>query len=270
MRNQNIELLRTISAFGIVVFHAGAPGAEIGYAGLIAFTMLTTMFEADSPHVRSVGSLAQRLLLPWTFWSVIYIAVRWIASGRPFHDGMNPIQSLFYGGHLWFLPFAFVAITLVGCLKRSRVQLAPLAAAVAAVLLLLAEPLRNVTNTAPIAQWLHIGPAVFLGVAATSIAPAGVVMFVVIYTFTRQISDVSIPYMLGFLSVIIAKYSPRICINVEPISRCMFGVYLVHPLALSVANRIVGKGNWTTVTLAFLGSLVFVSVARRFARPIVG
>lgn len=39
-RNQAIELLRIMSAFGIVAYHGGAPFRELAYAGLVIFLIL--------------------------------------------------------------------------------------------------------------------------------------------------------------------------------------------------------------------------------------
>jgi hypothetical protein len=63
---------------GIVVFHSGATGAELGYSGLVAFTMLGTYFVGGSAQ-----KLALRLMVPWAFWSFFYLCGRFAADGSP-------------------------------------------------------------------------------------------------------------------------------------------------------------------------------------------
>jgi hypothetical protein len=261
-RNQNIELARIFAAFGIVLFHSGASGAELGYSGLIAFTALSTYFASGN-----FGKLAKRILIPWVFWSVFYLGWRYAADGDPFHLGMNPFQSILYGTHLWYLPFIFVVILVAGSIRS---PLLPLASGVVAFALLAAAPFwrdLQLQLAPPLAQWLHALPAAFLGIACRSrygmaLAAAGLVIGTM-----WQIAGVSLPYAVGGGVVIAAILLPRIRWNVEAISSCMFGVYLVHIAALGIFNRISGQATLATALLAFLASLIGVLVVRRMIPP---
>ncbi|WP_252257619.1 hypothetical protein [Erythrobacter aurantius] len=267
-RNQNIELVRIASALGIVLFHSGAPGAAIGYSGLIAFTALSTYF-ANSDATK----LAKRVLVPWLFWSIFYFAWRFAADGNPFHDGLTPLQSALYGTHLWFLPFIFVVNVVVSKLRSEHL---PLVCSLLAFAFLAATPWWREIQLSfdpPLIQFLHAIPAALLGIAfrtragiAISALGLGVCMF-------WQIGGVSLPYALGGGAVMAAILLPRISLNVENVSACMLGVYLVHIAALGVFNRISGPETIITASGAFLASLVGVWLTRKFmplSRSVLG
>jgi len=83
-RNQAIESLRVVAAFGIVAFHAKVAGAQAFYAGLVVFLFLAPMFEAGPNWLRKrgTGELARTLLLPYAFWYLFYLAANFFV-GKP-------------------------------------------------------------------------------------------------------------------------------------------------------------------------------------------
>jgi fucose 4-O-acetylase-like acetyltransferase len=261
-RNQNVELVRIIAAFGIVVFHSGATGAALGYSGLVAFTALATFFAKGG-----VSKLAKRVLIPWVFWSLFYLGWRFAADGSAFHEGMSPIASILYGTHLWFLPFIFAANLAAG-LIRSRWL--PMGCALAAFVLLAGSPwwreLQLATDP-PLTQMLHALPAALLGVALRERASMIVAGAGLISALLWDVPGVSIPYAVGGGAVIAALLLPQFVRNVEPVSGLMFGVYLVHIAALGVFNRIVGSGTLLTAAAAFAASLLGVWMVRRLWAP---
>lgn len=259
-RNQNIELVRIAAAFGIVLFHSGAPGAAIGYSGLVAFTALSTYFATSS----SMAKLAKRVLLPWAVWSVFYFFWRFAADGTPFHEGLNPLESIFYGTHLWFLPFIFVANLVV---SRLRSEHLPLICAVLAFAFLAATPWWRQVQLAfdpPVTQFLHAIPAALLGVALRTRAGMAICALGLLAGLVWQVGGVSLPYALGGGAVLAAILLPQLRWNVQGASVCMFGVYLVHIAALGVFNRITGPQTLITVLAAFVASLAGVWLARKY------
>jgi hypothetical protein len=261
-RNQNLEIVRIASAFGIVLFHAGAPSAEIGYSGLIAFTVLATYFAKFRP-----AKLASRILLPWAFWSVAYIAFRFVLEGRLFPENMDPIISILYGTHLWFLPFIFVAILFVSAVE---VRWLPEICALAALVLLAATPWWRdfqLSFGPPFAQYFHALAAALIGVGIrtkwgriTSAVGLAICYF-------WGVEGVSVPYALGGGIVIAALSLPDIKIDVQKVSSNMMGVYLVHGAALLVTFRLFGYGSELAAIAAFVGSLAGVWIARRLFPP---
>lgn len=269
-RNQNIELLRIAAAFGIVHFHSGATGAPVGYAGLIAFTALSSYFAGVGTAGGGGGlKLSKRVLIPWLFWTTFYLGWRYFANGNPFHAGLDPISSLLYGTHLWFLPFIFVVKLLVSQIKSRHL---PMICAVLAFGLLELTPwwreLQR-AHDAQFTQYLHAFPAALIGVAIRTRSGMAISAIGLVVCASWQVPGVSVPYGIGGGLVVAALVIPQIFPatasgNIESLSNCMLGVYLVHIAALGVFNRITGPATVFTVVLAFVASLVGVWLTRRF------
>jgi hypothetical protein len=258
-RNQNIEIVRIIAAFGIVLFHSRATGSDLGYSGLVAFTILSTFFAGTG-----TAKLAKRVLVPWVFWSVFYAGWRFAADGSMFHAGLTPLESILFGTHLWFLPFIFVINAALGQIKSRHL---PLICAIAGSALLAATPWWRdfqLQFNPPVVQYLHALPAALIGVALRTKASLAISCAGVAVCLAWQIPGVSLPYALGGLIVIVALLVPKVQFNVESVSACMFGVYLVHIAALGVFNRITGPATLLTVCMAFFGSLIGVWLARKY------
>lgn len=261
-RNQNVEIVRILAAFGIVWFHSGAPWAAVGYSGLITFTALATYFA-------SAGSakLARRILVPWLFWTVFYLGWRFAADGDPFIEGLSPVTSIFYGAHLWFLPFIFAVNLAVGSIASRHL---PLACALVALLMLATVPWWREWQLSlgpPFGQFVHALPAAMIGVALRTRAGIAVAVLALAVGFYWQAGGVSYPYAIGGGLAVAAVLLPRLRWNVESVSSCMFGVYLVHIAALGVFNRISGPQTLLTVVLAFLAALAGVWLMRRYLPP---
>jgi hypothetical protein len=258
-RNQSIEAVRILAAFGIVLFHSGAAGSELGYSGLVVFTALATYFAGSG-----AAKLARRVLVPWAFWTVFYLGWRFAADGSPFHEGLSPVASVLYGTHLWFLPFIF-AVNLA--LSFATARWVPLACGIGAFALLAASPWwreLQLASGAPVTQFLHAIPAALLGVAfrqrvGMAVSAAGLVVCLL-----WSVPGVSLPYAVGGFAVLVAMLLPRLPWNIEAVSACMMGVYLVHIAALGVFNRITGPASLITVLAAFVASLAGVLIVRKW------
>ncbi|MGD9811233.1 MAG: acyltransferase family protein [Sphingobium sp.] len=282
-RNQALEALRIVAALGIVAFHAHAPGYDVAYAGLVVFLILAPMFEtgANWHRRRSLRDLAVTLLIPWLFWFLVYAAIN-MMRGR----AMIPMESGLFAGiltgpspHLWFLPFLFVTLLAINIFKRAG-GTAPfvfwLSSAAVVILLLLAPDLRTtiVSSPSPFSQWLHALPAILLGMALGSaervrhgrwiVLPVAAVMIPIL---TGDVAGFDPSYPLGFVLVVIAAWlGGRMIpagVSVEPVSRLMMGVYLVHPLALMAFSPILAVNQIVGVFIAFVASTVSVWLARR-------
>ena len=125
-RNATYDYARLLAAFGIVQFHAGAPGGAFGYAALPFFLMLMLIMAVPAASVSDLRPYAQRraqrLLRPWLIWSGIYAALKlvevWLTP-RTISDEFA-LHMILTGPaiHLWFLPFAFVCCLLIHPLVR--------------------------------------------------------------------------------------------------------------------------------------------------------
>lgn len=296
MRNGSLDLMRLPAAFGVVLFHVGAPGAMIGYSGLAYFLILVPAFGlASSASAQASGfvrSRARRLLVPWLIWSGIFALLRlglWQASHRPFEEVFDP--SMIVTGaslHLWFLPYAFFASLCLPSIRRLATGLsrpAFLALVSATLLLLLASlaPILHRQPDPPLAQWAYGLPSLLAGLAlglvrlrqegamAVNLSLAAVLGFAVLIGWTDGVLQLTVA-LLAILACM-ALPSPD-----GPLAtfcaRHSMGVYLVHPLCMSALIRIVplehdGLPMAVLVMLASLGLSVLFGRFRS-THPLIG
>ncbi|WP_342611038.1 acyltransferase family protein [Brevundimonas subvibrioides] len=283
-RHNAVEWLRVVSALGIVWFHAGVPGSQWGYAGLVVFLLLSLMFEAGPNHakIQPLKTRAARLLVPWAFWWAVYAGLN-IVQQQPIVDADNGLIAGVLTGpsaHLWYLPFAFVVLAVFGALK-SRTPLSALAlgSAVAAVVLICGIPLwRPISLGAgfPFAQWAHATTPVLIGIlVGCCLRSRGVwilsapVIAALVWACLRPFPDVASVYLLALGLTVGAILFPRATANrlpsAERISGAMMGVYLVHPLALFVVRPLTEMAPPVGVIAAFGISMLGVLLAQWIA-----
>lgn len=272
-RNANLERLRVLGALGIVCFHTQQGLVKsLGYAGLPVFLLLTVILAlgpAPAPFRRFARAKAERLLLPWAAWVLVYLAFDLaIAAGRgqPMGDvlaGFNP----FFGTELtlWYLPFAFYALGAVQLLHRVLwraahldidVSLAAAGACVAVGPWLLGDP---ASAPLPVPQLVFAAPAVFWGMAiayaarlegrrrarglALSVgavyASAGALELV---GATSGAADLFFAYGPGTVLVCVGVAWPGPALGrvAEAVAPLTYGIYLSHPLILGVLTRVPG------------------------------
>ncbi|MCF7702195.1 acyltransferase family protein [Loktanella sp. M215] len=253
-RNGTLDLARLVAAFGIVAFHAGGPGAAVGYAGLPFFLILLVAYARPAAHVMDFGRFtivrAHRLLQPWVIWSAIYGTLKLLEAtltGRPLSQEFNAGMILTGPAlHLWFLPFAFlVSILLYPALRLVR----PTAIVIACTLLVgtglaMSGLQQDRLFPTPIAQWLFAGPAVCLGVALGFYQGRTVVQAMIWSIFmgiafaagwTAGVPQLAIAGGVFILCTLCPTHSTAFS---RWASNVAMGVYLVHPLCLSVLDRV--------------------------------
>lgn len=238
-RQSSFELLRIVSAAGIVWFHAGVTGPQIGYTGLTVFLLLTPLFELGANFERRTPwvRLASRLLVPFAFWSVVYAAAN-VVKGKPV---LNLEGGLLLGAvagpsiHLWYLPFMAAVLALLGLLKA---RLDPRTIGVLGFLAVV--PLIGAFHfirpdvalaPQPLPQWFHASIPVLLGIVIGANregneALRGVVISALALAFLLW-GDVQV---LQFLAgVILVELAARISwshAKVNRVAGMMMGVYL--------------------------------------------
>ncbi len=269
-RLQGIEWLRLVAAFGIVAYHDNVPGRDLAYSGLMVFLILSTFVDLhfNWERKRPLPRLASAILLPWLFWCVVYAAVN-EAAGRPVFREIGFLRGVLFGPsyHLWFLPFIFLVLAVVQQAKNrvSPIFLFYISIISALALLLTAANWRPASFEwgDPWAQWAHSAAGIFLGIAvglATRVRMGvavivATVVIMVANALLHPVEGVSLPYAIGMSAVVIVAWVPlgsrQPSFDVQPVSRCMMGVYLVHPLFLSVTRLIFGPGNYAGSTVAF-------------------
>ena len=110
-----------------------------------------------------------------------------------------------------------------------------------------------------------------------SIAGLALLVIALIFADLANISGISLPYTVGACAVVLAIWlgsrfeAPWL--YVQPLADCMFGVYLMHPLMLSLTGHITGQHSMATVIIAYGSSAAVVWFVRRqmpISRKILG
>ena len=283
-KKQNIELLRVLGAFGVVWFHAGSVGKDIAYSGLIVFLVLSLYLAAySSAGPKGALARAQRLLVPWLIWFMFYGAINFATHKPFFFPGKGIVLGILVGPrtHLWFMPFLFTALIIFDRLKG---RISPRAigyscAALSLLVFITAAGWRpwSLKLGPPIAQYLHAGNGIFLGIFLGYFrllaGPKRVVFLVAILALTaylavRALPGVGIPYFLGTsVSAIFLLSNPPFLqrINLTWLSQCSFGIYLIHPFFLSLAEKIRFTSQAGVPIAVFTASALAIFLLRRFA-----
>lgn len=256
--NATLDYARLLAAFGIVLFHAKAPGGVIGYAALPFFTMLLLVHPPKAQAFSTYAkSRAVRLLLPWLIWSVIYGALKVadaIASGQPILSEFAPWMIVTGPAiHLWFLPFAFVACVLAFRFTPSLPVICGLSLASFWAL--------DRGLSEPFVQWVFVVPAALFGFGAGRYRASSVIVAGVLVVWLCSIAG----WNAGLLQFTIAGAALLVCMAVktEETSLSSFcasaamSVYLVHPIALSFGQRITHIDGIALWALACIASFAF-------------
>lgn len=281
-RLSNIELLRSVACFGIVWFHAQAPYREVGYGGLIVFVVIYVFFLIKQRTNRSLFVKAKRLLIPWVFWSFIYgilkIADAWL-SKEPLAETFD-VSTIFIGTslHLWYLPFSFLVAVILPCQIWNKSKLIQYSF-IFAFAIIVSAILMNVEwlqKTVPLPQYIFSVPALAMGFSLACIEMhefsslrkfAILFLFVTVGSVGAILFD-NIPYAMLYLGASIAcMLAWLIDINNFNIKKLIvilgglsYGIYLIHPLTISLIIRIGPNQNKSLVAIvAFVmaGCLTF-------------
>lgn len=283
MRNATIDYAKLVAAAGIVIFHAGAPGASIGYAALPFFVMLLICFAWPSAEREPLATYTlgqvRRLMTPWAIWSAIYGTLKLVevaATGKPVSEEFSPWMWLTGPSiHLWFLPFAFAACLALRPLARASASWSArgslgFAAGCAGLAVAILMATQGMVLPTPTAQWAFGLPAVALGVAFSltqrAERPRLATSFVVAFTmaglaFTAwvpgafQIALAMVALWLTFTFPLPESRAAQLC------AKLSIMLYLAHPLVASVLYRLTPFKDSSTLALV----TVFVTLALALA-----
>ena len=271
----DIEVLRFFSAIGIVWFHSGVAGAEVGYAGLIVFVVLSIWFsKSDAPASieKSLANRAKRIIRPWLIWSLIFFLINFV-RGKNFQN-IGDFWFLVGGAvHLWYLPFIFFALTALDIVKilADKKTIFWFSVISVGVILVSASVWRpwSLQLAIPLPQYFHALFALFFGVMLLYARFINLKLVVVIIAavvagvvLVWDLPGMGVPYLVGaVLSLIV--FSPSFVSEdkkffsglVRILGRHSFGLYLFHPIVFGVSKKLVGAE-----TLAFPLLSVFISL----------
>jgi peptidoglycan/LPS O-acetylase OafA/YrhL len=290
-RNASLDYARLAAAFGIVLFHSGAPGGHISYAALPFFLMILIVMACQTARSMPLrGFLASRwsrLMRPWLLWSALYAALKVadaLISGQPIGAEFD-LWMLGAGPaiHLWFLPFAFLASALCHPLIRSGLldRAASLGLLTALILLLLVVQRGDSGLPPPFAQWFFALPATLFGLIlsrspdrrAPVLLAQGLAIGVFLAAWALGAGASALPFLIASLALTACLLLQtretalsRIC------AATALGVYLVHPIigALLGRSTALAPGSWPffglMACLSFLVALLLPKATPLLAR----
>ncbi len=273
----DIELLRIISAFGIVWFHSGIKfGHEVSYGGLIVFIILSIYFTMIS-NKKSLLTKALRLLIPCLVWSAIYASFSYVRGADIFPQNFNIVSKILSTPsiHLWYLPFIFFVTLLIKMLKKyvpiNNIRVISILLAI--ITLLTAQIWRDFNYISPFGQWAHAFPAVLIGIFLGTADKINHKRFYIlllfalasiIYVTILNVKDVGITYLIGVIPCLILLLRNSLLKSnqfIFSLSSTTFGIYLLHPLVLFIFQYF-GIVGFVLPLLAFTVSLIVIYIAK--------
>lgn len=301
-RNYNLEILRIIAAFGIVLYHGAAHGEdgilvrEIGFSSIVVFVLISSYLLAhQNNYSLFVSKKAGRLLIPWLFWFFVYGFVRLI-NGQPFFIETNDIFSAVLAGtkyHLWYLPFMFIVSIIIvfyydlvehySFLNKYNFAIFMLLS----MTLLIISPLWrpwSLSLVYPWVQWCFMFPAIFIGATFYNlnyrlsdhriiILYVAVIALTSIWLIFSGLRSVGLSYIIGFLLFVAAIYLKsdltRCSKIIMTVSNCTYGIYLIHPLIYSIENKIGFSENIFMPFLTYALSLLIIVLANKIPVPFI-
>ncbi|MCA9278756.1 MAG: hypothetical protein H6815_11250 [Phycisphaeraceae bacterium] len=283
-----VDVLRLVSAFGILMFHEPATPtlmSHAGHTGLFCFLLLLPILGLRYNRAQSVrehvNERAQRLMLPWFVWSAVYFAAMGLRSLQA-HETLLPdigsIEFWFAGPslHLWFLPFAFVSLSLLiisgvpKLISRHTISFAAFSFATGLVMLALHAQYIGSVNSLPkpLPQWLLALPSIPLGVGLAILLKSpnprstkpllwlGAVSCAMLVLALAFDGLASWYYLCAFVVTTLAYVvtSEKIPF-LRKVCTPAFGVYLAGPLFAAAVHIALPDIHWLiTVTLTFIGA----------------
>lgn len=257
-KSLGIELSRLYSAFFIVWFHGGGSLDAIALSGLVVFLLLVVFMTLKSlenkPIMTVLLNRAKRILVPWLFWSGLYLATKILHSmymGEPISTKLKSYM-FFTGGslHLWFLPFSYLLVLICGVafyLQKYKYFL-PIFILFTLFVFLYCPTAYLHYKSIPIPQVLFSIPSFFIAyifyytsarnVSIYYFATTIIGLLALDYIFLDNSMIYS--YILG-IAVFFASISvTNKCNNfILFLGSLTFGIYLTHPVMYSFVHKVI-------------------------------
>jgi hypothetical protein len=254
--NGLVDYGRFLAALGIVWFQIQLPGSRIAYAALPFFLVLLSM-----PSTASVGARANRLLLPFAIWSLVFgvVHVALAVKGQlpPFSWWEWSMLLTGTWAHLWLLPFAFLAALIAPWFQH---PLASLGGALLAATLL---AVNGTPEAVPFGQWSFGLIPVLVGIAYFSwgwrLAMTTLFASCLILFLGRPSPDnITILLGTGLALVILSNHLPATALSAW-CARLSVWIYLAHPLVIIVGQSL--RITWIELGLfSLIGSVILAQL----------
>ena len=266
-RDGTIDLLRLVSAFAIVDFHIPSDHREFSLAALPIFVALLVFFGVKNPSPKRLW----RLIEPWLFWSAVFLILRLVKSvslSEPL-TGVFQVWMLVTGGslHLWFLSFGALFLALVWALpERARMLFLVLTS----LLAIWAMQLDGLP--VPIPQWASVWPAAAMGYFMAKSQRPWRVCAVAGGFFLLQMQspfpDAAMQNGIAATVLTVALLVPTEgTAFTEAAGKLALGIYLVHPIFISVVELATDLSGLSKVAAVCALSLAATMLLRPFLAP---
>ena len=289
-RYDAVEGVRVLAACGVIWAHLpGAAGKEFGHAGLIAFVLLSVIFQAKGSARYSFGGFIRRrsfrILTPWVAWFLAYACFNRLKGDEWFPDSEGFLANVLTGPWigLWFLPFIFLVSPLVYRLewlsRRGNQGIWIGAFGLSASLVLMSAALWPAGSFGPpFDQWIQVAAAVPFGLAfgkalgvrhpirstwLVSLAVAGLAACGLVRDESPSLAT---SYAVALALVTIGfTWTLRVPSWFVMLGSLCLGVYLVHPFFISAIGRLapVREAVWIYFPAVAAASFVAVACMRR-------
>lgn len=253
-RNGLVDYGRFLAALGFVWFFSQAPGGRIAYLALPFFLVLLA-----APPTTGIRKRARQLLQPFLIWSLVFALVQ-IAFAVKAHApplGWWEWHMLLTGtwGHLWILPFAFLASVLAPWFQH------PLASLGAALLAATLMSLEGTPSTVPFGLWSVGVIPVLVGIAYFSwgwrLAAVTLILSWTILQVGRPSPD-NITILAGTaVALLFHVYRLPSTPLSQWCARLSIWIYLAHPLAIIVGQSL--RITWVELALFSIVGSVFLA-----------
>ena len=255
-RNGLIDYGRLLAALGFVWFFSHAPGNRIAYLSVPFLLVALTL-----PTTGSVTSKAQRLLLPFLTWSLVFaivqtaLALKVHAPPLGWWDWRMVVTGTW--GHLWILPFAFLASVLAPWFQH---PLASLGAALGVAALL---SLQGTPEVLPFGVWSFGIIPILVGIAFVSwgwrLALVTLLLSSLILSFGRPSPD-NLTILVGTgLALLFMSIRLPVTPTSEWCRRMSTWIILSHPLVIIVGQSL--RITWVELALfSVVGSVILAQI----------
>ena len=279
----DVEFFRIIAAFGVVWFHAELDAwRSIAYGGLIYFVILSSYFSMVSSRQYTFFDRVQRIIFPYLFWFIFYFLLLWLAN-KPINPKNLSLASYIITSssiHLWFLPFIFIVLCSIDIFKKlintnHKYIVCTLSAFFSMVLIVTSPIWRTYLLPIPLAQYVHVAAAVFMGVflSCSHGVPKSLVLSLIVMLISSMLwmtslnqPAIGVSYLVGFIPCILllAKESffgknPLVLF----VSSMSFGVYLSHMFWVMILRHLDVTG-FSLAIASFLLSILCVWMMKRY------
>ncbi|NMR23947.1 acyltransferase family protein [Pseudoalteromonas sp. NEC-BIFX-2020_015] len=275
----DIELIRILSAFGIVWFHSSVFfGKSIAYTGLVFFIITAVFYTLRSNKESPIKTKIERLILPCLLWSLIYFILYRFIGKVPTQSTENIFFDILSTPsiHLWYLAFIFIVTVFIVNLKKHLPTNFTLLffSLLLPTLFYFGADWRAYELTSPLPQYLHALPAVLIGylfycfeVKKNNLARLIIltsILVSIIFLYISKLPGLSSTYIVGIsFSILLLLNKPIIKTSpyINSFSKLTFGIYLIHIIPLAILNKASITG-WLLPTLAFISSAFVIYIAK--------